>query len=89
MWSQPSWPPVIKEQSKKEKVDEELLIRPGELSNRPEGEFAKRPKNLPSLNSDQPKINEATVFEVEQEEEEAEELGISHLILHTKETFIA
>ena len=88
MWSQPSWPPLIKEQSKKEKADEELLIRPGELSNRPKEEFTKRPENLPAVKSDQAKISEATVCAVEQEEE-AEELGISHLILHTKETFIA
>ena len=82
-WSQPSWPPLMKEQSKKEKAEEELLIRPGELSNRPD-EFTKRPENLPVVKSDQPKISEATVCE-----EEVAELGISHLILHTKETFIA
>ena len=86
-WSQPSWPPLMKEQSKKEKAEEEVLIRPGELSNRPD-EFTKRPENIPVVESDQPKISEPTVCEVGQEEEVAE-LGISHLILHTKETFIA
>ena len=77
----------MKDQSMKEKAEEELLIRPGELSNRPD-EFTKRPENIPVIESDQPKISKATVCEVGQEGEVAE-LGISHLILHTKETFIA
>ena len=81
-WTQPTSWPLVKEQSKKEKADEEVLIRPGQLSAGRSEEVMKRPKNLAAaVNSAQTK---ASV--VEQEEEE---LGISHLILHTKETFIA
>ena len=86
-WTQPgsSWP-VSKEQPKKENADEELLIRPGELSvNRPE-ELTKRPEDLPTVKPDQARKSDPTAREVDQEREE---LGISHLILHTKETFIA
>ena len=104
-WPQPTsiWP-LVKEQSKKEKeTDEEVLIRPGELSIR-SVEFTKRPENPPAdtvksdnmiktIKSDQTKLksdNPRKTSEVEKEKEEEEELGISHqLILHTKETFIA
>ena len=81
-WPQtPGWP-LVKEQPKKEKADEELLIRPGELSVSRSEEFTKRPENLAvAVDSAQTKTSEV--------EEEEGELGISHLILHTKETFIA
>ena len=80
-WTQPTSWPKVKEQSKKEKADKEVLIRPGELSSSISEEFTKRPENLAqTTKSAQTK---ASVVE------EEEELGISHLILHTKETFIA
>ena len=80
-WTQPTSWPLVKEQSKKEKADEEVLIRPGELSASKSEEFTKRPENLAqTTKSAQTKASEV---------EEEGELGISHLILHTKETFIA
>ena len=84
-WTQPttSWPVI---QEKKEKADEELLIRPGELSINRREEFTKRQEDLSTVKPDQAKISDPTLCEVEQE---GGELGISHLILHTKETFIA
>ena len=81
-WPQPTSWPKVKEQSKKVKADEEVLIRPGELSSSRSEEFTKRPENLAQTT----KSAQTKASEVEQEEEE---LGISHLILHTKETFIA
>ena len=73
-WSPPAWP--LKE-------NEEVLVRPGELYNRTE-DFPKIPENLPSAKSEQ---RQNSVFEVYVEDEG--EIGLSHLILHTKETFIA
>ena len=72
-WSPPAWP--LKE-------NEEVLVRPGELFNRTE-DFPKIPENLSSAKSEQ---RQNSVFEVYEDEGE---LGLSHLILRTKETFIA
>ena len=72
-WSPPAWP--LKE-------NEEMLVRPGEIFNRTE-DFPKIPENLSSGKSEQ---RQNSVFEVYEDEGE---LGLSHLILHTKETFIA
>ena len=71
--TQPTWPEL------KEKTENEVLIRPGELSSNKEGETKPRPE-------EKVKSDERTSSDCELDEQVEASLG---LILSTKETFIA
>ena len=71
--TQPTWPEL------KEKTQNEVLIRPGELSSNKEGELNPRPE-------EKVKSDERTSSDCELDEQVEASLG---LILNTKETFIA
>ena len=71
--TQPTWPEL------KVKTKNEVLIRPGELSNNKEGETKPKPE-------EKVKSDERTSSDCELDEQVEASLG---LILNTKETFIA